>query len=46
MLQTFVERVRQQVLAELAEKQRETAGSNGDNLAETSGSNGDNPDDG
>src|SRR6516165_6042758 len=29
VLQTFVERVRQQVLAEIAEKQRETAGSNG-----------------
>ena len=30
VLQTFVERVRQQVLAEIAKKQRETAGSNGD----------------
>jgi hypothetical protein len=30
VLQTFVERVRQQVLAEIAEKQRETAGSIGE----------------
>ena len=30
VLQTFIERIRQQVLAEVAEKQREAAGSNGD----------------
>ena len=30
VLQNFIERIRQQVLAEVAEKQREAAGSNGD----------------
>src|SRR6516162_8263507 len=30
VLQTFIERIRQQVLAEVAEKQREAAGSTGD----------------
>ena len=46
MLQAFVERIRQQVLAEIAEKQRETAGSTGDTPAEIAGSNGDSSDDG
>ena len=45
-MRNFVERIRRQVLAEVAEKQRETAGSNGDNPAEIAGSNGDTSDDG
>ena len=43
VVRNFVERVRRQVLAEIAEKQRATAASNGDIPAETAGSNGDNP---
>jgi hypothetical protein len=42
-VRNFVERVRQQVLAEIAEKQRATAASDGDIPAETAGSNGHNP---
>jgi hypothetical protein len=46
VVRRLVERIRRQVLAEVAEKQRETAGSNGDNPAEIAGSNGDTSDDG
>ena len=43
VVRNFVERVRQQVLAEIAEKQRAIAASDGDIPAETAGSNGHNP---
>jgi hypothetical protein len=43
VVRNFVERIRRQVLAELAEKQREAAAPNGDKSAETAGSSGDNP---
>ena len=42
VVETLVERIRHQLLTEMAKKQRETAGSNGDNSAETASGNGDN----
>jgi len=41
VVETFVERIRRQILAEMAKKQRETTASNGDSPAETAGSTGD-----
>jgi hypothetical protein len=45
VVRNLVERIRRQVLAEMAEKQRKAGGSSGDNPAEIAGSNGDSSDD-
>ena len=46
VVRNLVERIRRQVLAEMAEKQRKAGGSSGDGPDETAGSNGDTSDDG
>ena len=46
VMRNLVERIRRQVLAEMAEKQRKAGGSSGDGPDETAGSNGDTSDDG
>ena len=46
VVRNLVERIRRQVLAEMAEKQRKAGGSSGDGADETAGSNGDTSDDG